>query len=157
IGQDGTIKASGGDLIDAYQLMKKTQRMNSHARPTHFFKQINQASDQQMGNLLQGTRSGDIVNKLNQATQLSLQGKPDDAEKLLQQANKTADGVNLSQLLSMYQDPRNRENPDVGPKLLAQIESVKEARLEYASFLNKRGRFDEATMYLMKAQADTPQ
>ena len=154
--QNGAPQPSSRELNDAFMLMRQASRSDSEVANDPMFNQINTNITGQYAETQSG-RSAQIATDLQQANAAASSGDKAGAEKFYQEAWKTGEGIDQRFILAQLQIPDNANNPQVSQALIGILTNVKEARLDYANFLNGEGKFSQALPIALSVGAQTPQ
>ncbi|HEY9714991.1 MAG TPA: hypothetical protein V6C72_16095, partial [Chroococcales cyanobacterium] len=154
--QTGQPKPTAQELADAHMLIGQAGRLNDEAKNSPLFQQVDQTvSGQYEQN--QSQKGQLIVSEIAQAKQLEAAGQKDKAEAMYKKAYEDGEGIDQKFIAAQLRIPANANNPQVAQALIGILSDVKDARLDYANFLNKQGKYSDALPIALKVGADTPE
>ena len=154
--QNGAPQPSNQELNDAFMLMRQA---GDPIRKSPTIRCSTRSTPTLPGNMLRLNlnNSAQIATDLQQANAAANSGDKTSAEKFYQEAWKTGEGIDQKFILAQLQIPDNANNPQIAQALVGILSNVKEARLDYANFLNGEGKFSQALPIALSVGAQTPQ
>jgi len=156
IRKTGMPKASKEELADAFMMMQTAGRTDKEVFYSQEYGQVSASVNGQYAQTQQ-ERGQKIVAELTKADSLSRSGDVKGAEENYKLAMEDTKGVDQKWLAAQLRIPANAQNPDIAQALVGMLTNVKEAKLQYANFLNGQSRYSEALPLALQVQADTPE
>jgi hypothetical protein len=147
----GNFKASQPSIIDAFQLVREASRLgvDGALSSTPDFQQLSETVNKQFGQF-QSQNFKAITDDITLADSLKIKN-PAAADAIFKDAMKKADQTDIAYIASLIP---TQSDQTVQTQLIQMIQTTESARLDYATFLNKQGRHDEALPLLTRAQAE---
>lgn len=152
----GMPKPSQQELNDAFLLVSQAGRTNQEIFNSPLYANVNTAVKADYAQTQQ-EKGNQIVTMLKQADQMSQSGDATKAEEMYKNAWKLGEGIDQKFLAAQLQLKDNQNNPQVSQALVGILSDVKEARMHYANFLVKQGKYGDALPIALSVGADTPE
>lgn len=174
------------EVMRSYQILQQAGRMNPMMEQAPQFKEVKeQAANQYAG--IQQERSRDAVLALQAADKARTDGKPvEEVTKLYEEALKKAKDIDMASIRSnmasqereflatkqkfdaLADTPENQQQrlrlaqelqgrQDIALQLAQIMQVNKEAKVQYATYLNEQGKTSEALPLLASAVSETPE
>jgi hypothetical protein len=152
----GVPKPTDKELNDAFLLVSQAGRTNPEVFNSPLYAAVNDAVKTDYA-VTQNQKGSDIVTMLKTADQLAQSGDSTKAEAKYKEAWQLGETIDQKFLGAQLQLQDNQSNPQVAQALIGIMGDVKEARLHYANFLVKEGKYDTALPIALSVGSDTPQ
>ncbi len=152
----GVPKPTAQELNDAFLLVSQAGRTNPEVFNSPLYASVNNAVKTDYA-VTQQAKGNQIVTMLKDADQLSQSGDTAKAEAKYKEAWQLGEGIDQKFLAAQLKLQDNQKNPQVAQALVGILGDVKEARMHYANFLVKQGKYDDALPIALSVGSDTPE
>ncbi len=151
----GVPKPSEKELADAFLLTAQAGRTNPEVFNSPLYAAVNNAVKTDYA-VTQNEKGQNILTMLKDADKLAQSGDTAQAEAKYKSAWELGETVDQKFLAAQLKLQDNQSNPQVAQALIGIMADVKEARMHYANFLVKQGKYDDALPIALSVGSDTP-
>lgn len=152
----GVPKPSDKELADAFLLTAQAGRTNQEVFNSPLYASVNNAVKTDYA-VTQNEKGQNILKMLKDADALAQSGDSAKAEQRYKEAWQLGETVDQKFLAAQLKLQDNQSNPQVAQALVGIMADVKEARMHYANFLVKQGKYDDALPIALSVGSDTPE
>lgn len=152
----GVPKPSEKELADAFLLTAQAGRTNQEVFNSPLYASVNNAVKTDYA-VTQNEKGQNILKMLKDADGLAQSGDTAQAEAKYKEAWQLGETVDQKFLAAQLKLQDNQNNPQVAQALVGIMADVKEARMHYANFLVKQGKYDDALPIALSVGSDTPE
>ncbi|MFN8553816.1 MAG: hypothetical protein U0103_20270 [Candidatus Obscuribacterales bacterium] len=152
----GVPKPSEKELADAFLLTAQAGRTNQEVFNSPLYASVNDAVKTDYA-VTQNEKGQNILRMLKDADALAQSGDTAKAEQRYKEAWQLGESIDQKFLAAQLKLQDNQSNPQVAQALVGIMADVKEARMHYANFLVKQGKYDDALPIALSVGADTPE
>lgn len=152
----GVTKPTDRELADAFLLISQAGRTNSEVFHSPAYAAVSDAIKTDYA-VSQNEKGKKIIELLKEGEGYSRNGDSSKAEESYKSAWQIGETIDQKFLAAQLRLPDNRSNPEVAQVLLGVLADVKEARMHYAGYLVKEGKFADALPIALSIRSDTPE
>lgn len=152
----GMTKPTDAELADAFLLVSQAGRTNSEVFHSPFYATVSAAVKSDYA-INQNEKGKQIIALLKEGEGHAQSGESDKAEESYKKAWQLGETIDQKFLAAQLRLQDNRSNPEVAQVILGVMADVKEARMHYAGFLVKQGKYSDALPIALSIKADTPE